>query len=465
MRAAVYGRQSSNKAKSIAEQIKAGHATIRDEGWTHVGDYQDGRSASRFATKARDEWQQVLADVKAANLDVLILWESSRGDRTADTWLAFLTDCRRSNVRIYVIKDERLYDLNRARDRKTLAEDGIASEYESDLLSERVKRGHKGAAEAGLPPGGPVPFGYLRHFDPATGKREGWVPDPATAPKVRDLFRRVGAGDPVVRIGNDLNLSPNAVRRIARNPLYLGIRVHNGREHQGTWEPLVSVTVFNAARDVLGNPDRRITRPGRQKHLLTYLARCAVCGAWIEQAVGYYRCTASRCVSAPMADLDAVIDKVFRRRLDNPDALLAIAAGDDSEAARWQAEADRLRQQITEWETIAGQGTDSPIRVAGIIRDLQARVRDAEAAGRSARLPAAARRALDRVGVEGSAWWDTAGTVARRQLVKGLAEIRIGRGIPGRVPSIRREERAFHRLGPSRWVGSEGTWADSVGLS
>jgi site-specific DNA recombinase len=458
MRAGVYGRQSSNKHKSITEQIAAGHATIADEGWTHAGDYSDGRSASRYATRQRDEWARVLADVKAANLDVLILWESSRGDRTAETWLAFLSDCRRSKVCIYVIKDERQYDLEKARDWKTLAEDGITSAYESELLSVRTKRGHAGAAAEGLPPGGPVPLGYARVFDAKTGAREGWVPSEPDASKVREIFRRVGNGEPVMRIGKDLGLTPNAVRRIARNRAYLGLRVHQGREHPGKWEPLVTAVMFRDAAKVLSDPSRRITRPGRQKHLLTYLAVCAVCEAPIEQAVGYYRCTRKRCVSAPVADIDAMLRRIMIGRLSKPDALRAMATGDDTAAAQMEAEAGRLRIQVKEWEAIAKRGKDSPARVAEILTGLEKEIERLDREARSARLPGVVRDFIDDPDV--AARWDGLTVVGRRQIVKALAEVRIGKGLPGRTPDIEREHRAFQRLAPSRWGGDTRTWGE-----
>ena len=147
MRAGVYGRQSAAKEKSISEQLELGEERAGDQGWTLAAKYRDGRSASRFGKQARGGWAQVWADVKAKAFEVLILWESSRGDRTAATWLAFLDDCRDAGLRIHVIKDDRTYDLRNARDWKTLAEDGISNAYESEMISARVLRGQKGSAK------------------------------------------------------------------------------------------------------------------------------------------------------------------------------------------------------------------------------------------------------------------------------------------------------------------------------
>ena len=141
MRASVYGRQSSNKAKSINEQLESGMQAIRAEGWQHAGTYKDGVSASRYGTKTRSDWQRLLADLKTGAFDVLVLWESSRGDRTLSSWAEFLEQCRKRHVRIHVIADDHTYDLERPRDWKTLATAGVDNAAESDLLSIRVKRG------------------------------------------------------------------------------------------------------------------------------------------------------------------------------------------------------------------------------------------------------------------------------------------------------------------------------------
>ena len=48
-----------------------------------------GVSASRFATKTRDDFARLLADLESGAFaaDVLILWESSRGSRRVGEWV------------------------------------------------------------------------------------------------------------------------------------------------------------------------------------------------------------------------------------------------------------------------------------------------------------------------------------------------------------------------------------------
>src|SRR6516164_7435358 len=98
----IYARQSQGNAASIEQQLGAGHKRAATEGWAVAATYTDTESASRHAAKAREDWPQLRADITTGRAQVIWLWESSRGDRRASTWLAMLEDCRAAGVRIYV---------------------------------------------------------------------------------------------------------------------------------------------------------------------------------------------------------------------------------------------------------------------------------------------------------------------------------------------------------------------------
>lgn len=463
-RAAVYGRQSSGKEKSIDEQLLAGHLVIDQEGWEHAGDYQDGKSASRFGTKVRGGWAEVMNSVaNSDSIDVLILWESSRGDRTPETWFAFLSACRTSNVRIHVITHDRTYNLSNGRDWKTLAEDGVNNAYESEVISVRTRRGHAGAAVKGLPPGGPTPFGYRRTFDPATGKRLGQVPDTAQAVLVQHLFSGVSNGEPLTAIANRLNATetrwgvwtPSRIRRMVHNRSYVALRTHNGIEHQGQWEPIVDEAVYYAALKVISDPARRKTRPGRQKHLLTYLGSCGVCGTFLEYAAGYYRCSSVKhCVSMPKDVADTAIRAHVIGRLKQPDALKALQDSDDKDIQRAENEVVSLKRELADWRNKAAKRLVTAESFIAIEPGLLEGIQEAEQRAHTLAVPLVLREMLAGVG-EIDTRWDSATVVAQRTVIKALAEIRVGRGKPGRT-----NRSTYKRLGPSRWHGDTRTWAE-----
>ena len=138
--ALLYGRQSQNKDRSIAEQLDLGRDRAAPRAGRCSASTRTACSASRHATKKRDEWPRVLARIDAGQGDVLWLWESSRGDRKLSTWARLLEDCRDRAVRIYVETHGRLYDMANSRDWRTLADDGVDNEAETNKTSERVLR-------------------------------------------------------------------------------------------------------------------------------------------------------------------------------------------------------------------------------------------------------------------------------------------------------------------------------------
>src|SRR4051794_14622903 len=99
VRAVPYSRNSSARQKSIDEQDAENLAVASVNGWTIAEVLSDPSSASRYATKVRKNWAQLVELLPS--IDVVILWEPSRGDRTLSSWASFLDACRANGVRIH----------------------------------------------------------------------------------------------------------------------------------------------------------------------------------------------------------------------------------------------------------------------------------------------------------------------------------------------------------------------------
>lgn len=467
--AGIYGRQSRNKAKSIDEQISAGEAVAGENGWPISGRYQDGSSASRYARKGRDDWQQVLDDIAAGAFTVLILWEASRGDRDLTNWSAMLDLCRKHGVSIYIISDERLYDPRKARDWKTLATAGVDSAGESDLISVRVRRGHAGAAAAGRPSHGRTPFGYVRRYDTSTGALVGQEIDPATAPVVRELFARLAKGETINAIVRDFNNRdlpraanaaqwyPIRVRDIALNRAYIGERVYNGTISKGIWPALVGTEEFFAVQQILVDPKRVVTRPGMGVHLLSYLGTCQPCGAPLNVVRGRYKCRAKGCVTAVQYDTDRFVEGMVLEKLGQADVYEQLRqAGADTDRAALAArdEVARLTEQLNGWRLSGARGETSPASLAVIEADLESQIRVAERRRAVAEIPPELRLILE-PGADVRVRWDAAPMAARRRVISFMASIAVGRAAK---PGDRQFD--FRRLGGSRWTGDALTWGE-----
>ena len=389
-RAAVYGRESKGKTKSVADQIRIGETTVTKSGWTNAGTYSDTTSA-RAGSKIRGDWARLRGDLETGNVDVLILWESSRGSRDLTDWSQLLDLCRGRGVLIHVISHERTYDPRRAADYKALATDGVDASHEVHRSSERITRGVAQAAVAGLPHGR-IPFGYERIYDPSTREFVEQRPHPVQAPIVVDVITRVASSEPLRSIVRQLTTmatpspggttwTPAAIHHLVRNEAYIGQRRHKDDLHPAVWPAIVPNQIWYLANQVLDTPDRKTRPPGRLRHLLSHLAT-APCGGQLRARKGRYQCYDDNCVSVRQSAADEFIARLVVARMSRddvrdmfaPDDTTARAAKD--ELARLQAELEAARQSwLTPGGITATDWADNKARMEPAIADAQRRSR------------------------------------------------------------------------------------------
>jgi DNA invertase Pin-like site-specific DNA recombinase len=397
--AAIYDRVSTDRSgikRSVGEQGDTNREVCEAQGWTigvHLAD--NDRSASRFATKKRDAWNELRGDLQMDKYHVLVLWESSRGDRRLADWIALLDLCRDKGILIHITSHRHTYDVRRRRDYKTLAEEGLDSADDSEKTSERVLRTVEATAMKGLPHG-QVQFGYHRQYEiDATGQRRlrGQFPDErprragdgalledlpdevrdaleregrtfTAAAVVREIFERLAKGEASRSLARDLNQrgvpppkgakegwSGRTIRRIADNHTYLGLRKHHGATYPAVWPPLVEKAVFETVGNRLRDPARRTSHESEVKYLGSNLYVCGVCGETARPASRKptpvnpsnraYACWPRRPVGTPAAhgfhvvrEVTAVDDYVERSiwlRLSQPDVMELLTADDEAD--------------------------------------------------------------------------------------------------------------------------------------
>ena len=133
----------SGRERSINEQHEANTSTAPSLGIVNLGvPYRDVGSASKHQRKRRSDFDRLLTDLGNGKFeaDVLILWESSRGSRKVGEWVELIGLCEQAGVRIMVTTHARLYDPTNPRDRRSLLEDAVDSEYETSKASTRIRR-------------------------------------------------------------------------------------------------------------------------------------------------------------------------------------------------------------------------------------------------------------------------------------------------------------------------------------
>jgi len=393
----------SGQARSTDEQHAENQAAAESLDWSLGEPYRDdGRSASRYARKAREDFGRLIEDLERDRFGagVLMLWESSRGSRKVGEWVRLIDLCEQRGVLIHVTTHNRTYDPANGRDRRSLLEDSVDSEYESHKTSLRARRTMAANAAEGRPHG-PVPYGYRRVYDQRTGRLLAQEPEPAEAAVIRELFDRIVKGHSLRAIAADFAsrsvrsrtgkvFTAQYLRSFLVNPAYAGQRLHvPGRQHSNTasaikaenvhvvdaqWEPLVPRATFLAVQRIVSAPDRRTNRPGRGVHLLSMIARCDPCGRPLAAATpkksGHqraYRCHGKGCVQVDQAALDDYAEAVMLGYLARPDVYEALSRRDTDdvelgvardEVASIRAELDDLADQVGRGElsaTLAGR--------------------------------------------------------------------------------------------------------------
>lgn len=465
----------SGRSRSTEEQHTANvDQVVVELDWTLGDPYIDtDRSASRYARKAREGFDRLIADLKAGQFgaDCLILWESSRGSRKVSEWLELLELCEESSILIYVTTHGRQYDPSNPRDRKSLLEDAVDSEYESAKTSTRLKRAQAANAAAGMPHGR-TPFGYQRTYDQKTGRFVSQDRNPDEAPLVVELFDRLRRGHTFKGIARDWEargivgrsgkpFKDGSLRQMVLNPCYDGKRLYLPGEFTGArfsneraelidaqWPALVDHATFAAVQRMLKAPERRTFRSGKAAHLLSLIVRCDVCSGWMTALQGRYRCAAKGCASIQEDDLDDLVESVLLAYLARPDVYESVTddGSEDSALATVRHDLEEARGELEDLRAALDRGAISVKTAVRAEPALIARVEGLEARESDLSTPSVL-RGLIAPGKDVEARWKAAELPTRREVARILlsadllGEVRVKHGVRGhRIPAIERVE-------------------------
>ncbi|MEU7380937.1 recombinase family protein [Streptomyces sp. NPDC042207] len=277
------------------------------------------------------------------------------------------------------------FNMAKASDRSQLANLGESDTAESEVKSERVTRAALERAEEGRA-NGAVAYGWKRtYLHDEDGKVIGFhdVEHPEQAAIVREIVKRLLAGDSLFAITHDLNKrgvpapgagqkrkrralgqtedgarwSKTSVKKIAVRRVNVGIRTYKGDEYPAAWPKLISDEQHLRVVDLFAGRADNLERPGQRMHLLSWgeVCTCGPCRGPISVSLRgnskrgtrkpTYICSDKGCVGRNEAALDDYIESIAVEVLSDPEAA-DIFKGDQSGvlAALERAEALRIRQ-------------------------------------------------------------------------------------------------------------------------
>ncbi|HEX2298796.1 MAG TPA: recombinase family protein, partial [Pseudonocardiaceae bacterium] len=444
----------SGRARSLEEQHADHHRTAAEHGWILEEDsYRDASiSASRYSRKARDGFDRLIADLDADRFgaQMLMLWESSRGSRRVGEWVNMLDLCEQRGIRIHVFTHNRTYDPANGRDRRSLLEDAVDSEYESSKMSARMRRAVAANAVAGRP-GGRIPFGYRRVFDPRTRQLIAQEPEPAEAAVVAELYRRLIQGHSLRAIARDFQarcirtrtgrvFSAEHLRSVALSPVYAALRAHRPTGHsggrhavlpveqlyEGQWPAVVPRADWLAVQRLLRSPERKTSRPGRGKHLLSLIAHCGRCGGTV--AVAYrrgrseYFCRTKGCIRIPQHEVDELAEQIMLDYLARPEVIDSLRVGEQHDDRELGTVREQLAIARTRHEELADAVAAGTLSVALAARSEPAilvEIQRLEQREKDLATPSALRGLIE-PGADVARRWHAAPMSTRRQIAKLL---------------------------------------------
>lgn len=467
-------RDRAKEGKSPAQQHDENARAVAAHGWSlHPVPYTDvDKGASRHSRAKRDGYAQLIADIKSSRFEaeILVIWESSRGSRRVSEWAALIDLCADASIKIYVTAHDHLYDPSRGRDRRSLHEDAVDSEYETDKMSDRIRRAVNASAREGRPHGKNL-YGYRRTYQqgPSGPQLATVEPDPETAPIVREVATRALAGETYYSIARDLNVRQVPPRRPARHdynaqrgwtgsmlkqmlsrPAYAGLREHNGEiVGDAVWPPLISQedwTLLQVKR-AIAPPQREVRR------LLVGLAECSGCGGRLRsgrQSAGRakdgearryptYICAGyasptpgTKHVSIKEEHLDLLVKEAVIARLSRPDFLTA-ARSYDGGVEEERAQLAALIEQDKEYlDSVRQKAADAGMFDLVIDQERRVRPRIESNERRLRALSGHSEEVLDLAGADDvRSAWERLDVPRRRVVIRALMVPVVKPALPG----------------------------------
>lgn len=472
----------------------------------------DDRSASMFATMQRENFARLRAAIEAERYKVVWFWSTSRQTR-GDVNIYELAKVSADHGVLWCVAGQLLNPANED-DLLFLGIHHLMDRQYSWRISKDSRRGLKSNAYAGKPHGRIV-YGYRRVYEKdasgqlvmVSGKPKfvrdepnvfdgnGRPVEDSPAYVVRQIFDWIAEGKPVGWIARTLESrriptpqkprlkgrspylwTPHAVRYIARNPFYIGKRVHQAESWRvkdrhaaiielpegvgPQWEPLITEEKWWAVQRVLSDPKRLQFRPGKGSTLLAGAARCGECGTTLNMhndhargIVPYYVCPLRSHVGIRVDWLDAYVEDRIVSWAADPEVRAELFGRHDNDsavAAAARADIDRLEIQLEEARA-AGEDPDADaVFWDRRARSLAAKLKEARELAYPASLSEGLRQLLgpDAAGVADN-WWRlrTENLPAAKRLIKEVADVRVHKGVHG-------GDRHHARIDPGRISGA-----------
>ena len=283
LRCAIYTRTSTEEGldqafNSLDAQREACAAYIlsqRHEGWHLVPDlYDDGGFTG--GNMERPGLKQLLADVRAGRIDVVVVYKVDRLTRSLADFAKIVDVLDEAGASFVSVTQA--FNTTNSMGRLTLNVLLSFAQFEREVIAERIRDKVAASKARGMWMGGSLPLGYT-----AINKKLVPVPEEAaTVVKIMELYlksanvldlaetlRRQGIVSKQ-RIGRNgerkggVPFTRGALHHLLSNRTYVGEVVHKGKVYPGEHEAIVDRALFDAVQGRLAARTNTPLEPGRR---------------------------------------------------------------------------------------------------------------------------------------------------------------------------------------------------------
>ncbi len=260
LRCAVYTRKSSeegldqefNSLDAQRDSCEAYIASQKAEGWVLVRDrYDDGGISG--ATLERPALKQLLADIEAGCIDIVVVYKIDRLSRALMDFAKLVEVFDRNKVTFVSVTQS--FNTTTSMGRLTLNILLSFAQFEREVIGERIRDKFRASRSRGMWMGGHPPLGY------AVKDRKLVVND-TEATTVRMIFERfvkIGSATILARelaAEGVLTKRQRAIDRgylylLLNNRTYVGEAVHKGTVFPGEHQPLITRELWDKVHSIL----------------------------------------------------------------------------------------------------------------------------------------------------------------------------------------------------------------------
>ncbi|MFN4282323.1 MAG: recombinase family protein [Alphaproteobacteria bacterium] len=261
-RCAIYTRKSTeegleqefNSLDAQREACEAYTASQKAEGWVLLRDrYDDGGFSG--GTLERPALKQLLADIEAGLIDVVVVYKIDRLSRSLMDFAKLVEVFDRCGVTFVSVTQS--FNTTTSMGRLTLNILLSFAQFEREVIGERIRDKFAASRKRGMWMGGFVPLGY-------DVKERKLVVNEAEAALVRRIFERflqLGSVSLVVRelqaegrlTKRGKPFDKGIVYKLINNRVYVGEAVHKGASYPGEHEAIIDRDTFDKVQAILAS--------------------------------------------------------------------------------------------------------------------------------------------------------------------------------------------------------------------